>query len=232
MSLLTDEEQDACMPSEEQLEAYLAEPDDAIAAGLNEKDKRLVAKFILCGRNIADASQTVTLKAVGEWLDERCESEEPAHAPYGGLRIACRGCMNELLREASEGKAPWAVEIDPRYGGKRRVMHLRARGYSGENCPQRQDARGGMMDKETDATIIRLKMQHQINVLVAGIGKACDAASATSIYSERQAMAEWLGESCKEEGHPRFCRRFQCDKCMDPMWREAAATGKVPWETD
>ncbi len=50
--------------------------------------------------------QNKTLKAVAEWLDERCESEEPSHAPYGGLRITCRGCMDELWLALHDGKMP------------------------------------------------------------------------------------------------------------------------------
>jgi len=50
---LSEEAQDACAPSKEQVEEYLAEPDDAIAALLSLEEKQLVAKCILYGRNIA-----------------------------------------------------------------------------------------------------------------------------------------------------------------------------------
>ncbi|KKN62233.1 hypothetical protein LCGC14_0513700 [marine sediment metagenome] len=100
MSLLTEEEQDRCMPSDEQLEAYLAEPDDAVAAALTEKDKRLVAKFILLGRNVADASQTKTLKAVAEWLDKPCLSGTE-DAIY-----KCPRCVRQLRDMLREGKMP------------------------------------------------------------------------------------------------------------------------------
>ncbi len=102
MSLLTDEEQDACMPTEEQLEAYLAEPDDAVAASLSEKDKRLVAKFILCGRNIANASQAKTLKAVAEWGNELCAE----HQGGSQLRKQCIFCVEGLFLCVSEGNQP------------------------------------------------------------------------------------------------------------------------------
>ena len=55
MWLLTAREQDDCTPSTEQLEAYLDEPDDAVARSLNIRDKRLVAKCVLYGENIARA---------------------------------------------------------------------------------------------------------------------------------------------------------------------------------
>ena len=103
MSLLTDEEQDKCMPTEGQLKAYLAEPDDAVAAALSLKDKRLVAKFILSGRNIADASQTVTLKAVAEWGDGECNHDKnvfPVH------RRNCHRCRAEALEANRIGKMP------------------------------------------------------------------------------------------------------------------------------
>ena len=101
MSLLTDEEQDGCMPSEEQLEAYMAEPDDAIAASLSEKDKRLVAKFILCGRNIAKAQERKTLKAVAKEMDSKCP-----HFQKRRPKSDCPGCMVGLMTACLEGKMP------------------------------------------------------------------------------------------------------------------------------
>ena len=56
--LLTEKEQDACTPKKEQMEAYLAEPDDEVAAILraeNPEKFRQVARAILYGKNIAKA---------------------------------------------------------------------------------------------------------------------------------------------------------------------------------
>lgn len=55
MKRITDEEQDACTPTNEEVDAYLAEPDDAIAAILTPQEKRLAARTILYGRKVADA---------------------------------------------------------------------------------------------------------------------------------------------------------------------------------
>lgn len=48
--LLTEEEQDNCVATEEQLEELMMMP-----SSLDEKDKRIIAKCILYGRNIAKA---------------------------------------------------------------------------------------------------------------------------------------------------------------------------------
>ena len=56
--LLTDDEADNCTPSTEQVEAYLAEPDDEVAAGLRVSYPtafRIIGRFTLYGRNIAQA---------------------------------------------------------------------------------------------------------------------------------------------------------------------------------
>lgn len=53
--ILTDEEEDACVPTEAELEAYLAEPDDTLARCLPPETKCLVAKGILYGKKVARA---------------------------------------------------------------------------------------------------------------------------------------------------------------------------------
>jgi hypothetical protein len=53
--LLTDEEEDRCTPTKEEIDAYLAEPDDAIAKALTPEEKRLVAKCVLYGKKIKQA---------------------------------------------------------------------------------------------------------------------------------------------------------------------------------
>lgn len=68
--LLDDEEQDDCMPTEAELLAYLAEPDDEVAESLSPADKKLVAKVILHGRKILITQDIKTLKAVQSILDQ------------------------------------------------------------------------------------------------------------------------------------------------------------------
>jgi len=63
--LLTDKEQDACTPTDQDLEAYLATSDDAVAARLREKHPeqfRLIGRSILYGLNIAKAQREKTLQ--------------------------------------------------------------------------------------------------------------------------------------------------------------------------
>jgi hypothetical protein len=60
---LSDEEIDACTPTDEQLEKYLAEPDDEVAArirALDPKIFRLIGRCLLYGKNIAQAQLTKT----------------------------------------------------------------------------------------------------------------------------------------------------------------------------
>jgi len=61
---LTDEEIDALTPSDEEIEAYLAEPDDKIAASLDPATKRLVARVILLTRKVAQAMKEKILEAL------------------------------------------------------------------------------------------------------------------------------------------------------------------------
>ncbi len=103
--LLTDEEQDACVATPEQLKAYLAEPDDKVAAALYDSDKRIIAKRILYGRNIAEAEHAQTLKAVADWSGVRCGDR--AHEAYDKFyRVDCNLCMRYLVWNASEGQMP------------------------------------------------------------------------------------------------------------------------------
>ena len=61
--LLKPEEMDNCVPTEAELLEYLSEPDDTVAEGLTLVEKRLVAKTILYGRNIAKAQLAKVQKA-------------------------------------------------------------------------------------------------------------------------------------------------------------------------
>jgi len=57
-ALLTEEERDNCTPTDEQLESYLAEPDDEVARKLRSECPemfRITGRCILYGRNIAQA---------------------------------------------------------------------------------------------------------------------------------------------------------------------------------
>ena len=73
--LLTDEEIDNLSPTHEEVDTYLAEPDDEVAASLDPRTKRMVARIILHTRKVAQAQDTksneLTLKEVGEWLEEK-----------------------------------------------------------------------------------------------------------------------------------------------------------------
>ena len=66
---LTDAEQDSCTPIDEQLEKYLAEPDDTVAAELRlqyPKTFRIIGRCILYGRNIRQAQLQKILKKMEE----------------------------------------------------------------------------------------------------------------------------------------------------------------------
>jgi len=65
-TVMSPEEQDKCTPTDEQLEAYLAEPDDDVAARLREADPkmfRIVGRCLLYGQNIAKAQAEISYKA-------------------------------------------------------------------------------------------------------------------------------------------------------------------------
>ena len=72
---LTDEEYNGLMPNKEQLESYLKEPDDELAASLSENEKRLVAKFILFGGNVAKAAQDKLMKHYRDMTPEKLREE-------------------------------------------------------------------------------------------------------------------------------------------------------------
>ena len=91
MIRLTSAEMDNCTPTREQLENYLAEPDDKLATSLDLVEKRLIAKAILYGENIAHAQ----LKKVENYGSTKCP-----HASRGNLlRKDCLYCWQALLKE-------------------------------------------------------------------------------------------------------------------------------------
>lgn len=58
-------------------------------------------------RLVADASQTKTLKAVAEWLEDSCDT--PSRLPHGGHHVkrkVCYACVLFLLEAIREGKMP------------------------------------------------------------------------------------------------------------------------------
>ena len=59
-TILSDEERDDCTPTKEELEKYLAEPDDAVAASLDVGTKRKVAIVILYAKKVAKAQAEKT----------------------------------------------------------------------------------------------------------------------------------------------------------------------------
>lgn len=63
--LLSNEEEDACTPTDKEIDTYLLEPDDAIAKVLTTQEKRLVARVILYGKKIAQAQWDIW----NEWYE-------------------------------------------------------------------------------------------------------------------------------------------------------------------
>ena len=73
MPLLTDKEEDYCAPTLEQLEAYLATPDDEVAAEVRKnypKEFVKIGRAILWGKNIAKKQRD----ACQLWHEEQCEA--------------------------------------------------------------------------------------------------------------------------------------------------------------
>ena len=82
--------------------------DKKILAALNEawgNDGEDTINDVECGdRAIADASQTVTLKAVAEWVVGLCD--KPFHHGVGGQRFLCSNCMGGFVGATSNGRLP------------------------------------------------------------------------------------------------------------------------------
>lgn len=98
--ILTDGEEDACTPTPEQIEAYLAEPDDKIAKELDRKLKRHAAISILYGRNCARAQ----LKKIYEEGNKLCDGHAGIVDLDGHIRRRheCPWCWQELGKEVGE----------------------------------------------------------------------------------------------------------------------------------
>jgi len=106
--LLTPEEQDNCSPSEAQLEAYLAKPNDKIAESLTVSEKRLVAKCILYGENIMKAAlakaEPLIRKDERERIIERLRqlmNVIQSREKYNGVKESIKTI------QALKGGAPW-----------------------------------------------------------------------------------------------------------------------------
>ena len=75
MSVISEEQQDACKPTDEQLKAYLATPDDSVAAYIRKEfpdEFPKIGRAILWGQNIAKRQRDADLKvhlAEIAWLD-------------------------------------------------------------------------------------------------------------------------------------------------------------------
>ena len=79
-ALLTDEEQDACSPTKEELDVYMGTPDDAVAARIRAKHPLafpLIARAILWNNKVAQAQLSAVLtlldsEQVREKITEMC----------------------------------------------------------------------------------------------------------------------------------------------------------------
>ncbi len=117
--LLTEKEQDDCVATDAQLEAYLAEPDDAVAASLPDDLKRRVARFILYGRNIAETQDTKSeplvradmCRETAAYLSERCDNVR--HSKAGHYRRFCQACIDRLVADGHEGHTSWETDSAP-----------------------------------------------------------------------------------------------------------------------
>ena len=90
MRLLTDEEIRRCLNK-----VYLTKK------GMHQPFNR---QSMFQGRAIAQASQTETLKAVGEWLTTHCTDHYKAE--HAIQRWGCYQCIDAFIAKANEGKMP------------------------------------------------------------------------------------------------------------------------------
>jgi hypothetical protein len=87
--LLTDEEQDDCVPTRTELDAYMAGPDDGVAASITDaRLKRQIGSRILYGVNIAEAQDAKTIKVLAD-----CKQLPPVHIFFGD------GVVDTLARQ-------------------------------------------------------------------------------------------------------------------------------------
>ena len=108
---LTDEEYNGLMPNKEQFESYLKEPDDELAASLSENEKRLVAKFILFGENVAKAAQdklqSYLVKKIGGMEDGIKFTWRNNQDYKDGIQEgveACRSAVLKVIKEVQDGR--------------------------------------------------------------------------------------------------------------------------------
>lgn len=85
--LLTPEEQDNCTPTDAEIEAYLATPDDAVAASIkNSITRRHIAKAVLYGEKITKAADAKTHAADIEAVSKLVEQTARLNYEFGSPR--------------------------------------------------------------------------------------------------------------------------------------------------
>jgi len=104
--LLTEKDQDDCYPSPKQLEEYLAEPDDTVAASLTAEQKARIATSILYGRNIAikqrDLTASIKGKECSEYANElRRDYEDGVKRAKDFVRAECQARIEALKQDES-----------------------------------------------------------------------------------------------------------------------------------
>lgn len=112
--LLTADEMDECTATTEQLESYLAEPDDRIAADLSLTEKRLISKCVLYGVNIAKAQRDLTASIKDARIKELEAINERHRILNGELRDTIKGKDAECQARVERIFA-WAIEPCPHW---------------------------------------------------------------------------------------------------------------------
>ena len=121
---LTPKEQDACTPSKEQLDAYLAEPDDGVAYALrltiSTEDFRQIGRVILYGRNIAEAQLTKFFSIV---IKEECPDCHGTKIIVGFIHCSvsenwCGNKRQEYPCPTCKGTGTKEVTVRDTIGGK------------------------------------------------------------------------------------------------------------------
>ncbi len=99
LDILGDEEIDGLVPTDKEVDDYLATPDDEVAANLretlDEETFRYLVKQILFYKKIAKAQAKMTAKQILEWGEELCECKETP-LRLSRRRRECVRCWQEL----------------------------------------------------------------------------------------------------------------------------------------
>lgn len=106
--LLTQEEREECVPTDDELKVYLATPDDGVARKLREKlTPELFGKFalvILYSENAEKAQDAKTLEGVGEHLSKRHPYQEdifPTSVKQAGQLLRDKGLTEREITAIS-----------------------------------------------------------------------------------------------------------------------------------